>query len=216
MQNRLDARGILSHPWFTQPLPENVFSPHATGLSARIARYQAKYRKKLKTSMLGTLFVTALRTMSTASSLRRYAPFLACGALLALVPWLDACIFLFALHCVVARNGGCAPVRSALFVRSRCHQFRLLSVFLRSPSPPLVPTALPAPAVRLLEPLAATAVSYAVLRLVRVAMLLPAMASTTTAPTAPAAPARWAPPPQASCTALSVSHRARPSPSPAP
>ena len=64
-QKRLDARGILAHPWFgVALLNDRVISED---MGARIREYQVKYRRKLKASFYGSVFVQSLRSMSAAS-----------------------------------------------------------------------------------------------------------------------------------------------------
>jgi hypothetical protein len=61
LQHRLDAKGILEHSWFAAQLSDSVI---ARDMGERIIGYQAKYRKKLKASIYGSLFVSTLRSMS--------------------------------------------------------------------------------------------------------------------------------------------------------
>ena len=69
LQQRLDARGIVAHPWFQAQLPSTVI---CSDMGTRISGYQDKYRRKLKASIYGSFFVTSLRSMSAVSLTVKY------------------------------------------------------------------------------------------------------------------------------------------------
>ena len=56
-QHRLDARGILSHEWFRAQLSQTVI---AEDMGQRIGGFNNKFRRKLKASLISSLFVVSL------------------------------------------------------------------------------------------------------------------------------------------------------------
>ena len=66
-QFRLDARGVLAHSWFRTHLGAAVI---AEDMGDRIVGYNTKFRRTLKASIYGSLFITSLRSVSARSQTR--------------------------------------------------------------------------------------------------------------------------------------------------
>jgi hypothetical protein len=66
-QFRLDARGVLNHAWFTAHLSGGVI---AADMGDRITGYNNKYRRKLKASIYGSMFIAGLLSVSARSQTR--------------------------------------------------------------------------------------------------------------------------------------------------
>ncbi len=71
-QQRLDADGILTHDWFSTRLSS---TPISSDINLKISGFQIKYRRKLKASIYGSMFVASLRSMSAKSlAIRSVSP----------------------------------------------------------------------------------------------------------------------------------------------